>query len=104
MSLLFTLLLLEDVSTSELLVILLVVFLLFGPSKIPEIAKGLAKGINDIKKASQDIRDEVTKNIDPLKNEIQNSIDLLKNELNSEEVDSQKQILKPEDKKNDFSG
>ncbi|NTW31877.1 MAG: twin-arginine translocase TatA/TatE family subunit [Bacteroidetes bacterium] len=104
MTLLFKLLLLEDVSTGELLLVLLGVFLLFGPSKIPEIAKGLAKGINDLKKATQDIRDEVSENIDPIKKEIQNSVDTLKNSLNSDEIDPQKQNLKPEDKKKDFSG
>ena len=104
MNLLFTLLLLEDISTGELLLVLLGVFLLFGPSKIPEIAKSIGKGLNDLKKVSQDIREEVAKNIDPIKNEIQSSVDSIKNELNSNNLDSSKNKIKQEDKEKNFSG
>ena len=43
----------------EILVILLIVLLLFGAKKLPELAKGLGKGINEFKKASTDIKKEV---------------------------------------------
>jgi len=35
----------------ELLLILFVVLLFFGPSKLPELAKGLGKGMSEFKKA-----------------------------------------------------
>ncbi|MCF6342495.1 MAG: twin-arginine translocase TatA/TatE family subunit [Bacteroidales bacterium] len=38
----------------ELLVIVVVVLLLFGGKKIPELARGLGKGIKDFKKATED--------------------------------------------------
>ncbi len=38
----------------ELIVILVVVLLLFGGKKIPELARGLGKGIKDFKKATED--------------------------------------------------
>lgn len=81
MTSLFVILLLESVSTGELLVILLAVFILFGPNKIPEIAKGLAKGIRDIRNASSEIQDKVNNTIDPIKKEIQSSIEQLKEEM-----------------------
>jgi len=37
----------------EILVILVVVLLLFGGKKIPELMKGLGTGINEFKKASK---------------------------------------------------
>ena len=43
----------------EIGVILLVVLLLFGAKKLPELARGLGKGIKEFKKASSDIKDEV---------------------------------------------
>jgi len=43
----------------EIGVILLVVLLLFGAKKLPELARGLGKGIREFKKASSDIKDEV---------------------------------------------
>ncbi len=38
----------------EIVIILVVVLLLFGGKKIPELAKGLGKGIRDFKKATED--------------------------------------------------
>ena len=42
-------------SMPELLVILAIVVLLFGAKKIPDLAKGVGKGIKDFKKAGADI-------------------------------------------------
>jgi sec-independent protein translocase protein TatA len=42
-----------DIGFSEILLILLVVVLLFGGRKIPELMKGLGQGIKEFKKASQ---------------------------------------------------
>jgi sec-independent protein translocase protein TatA len=81
MNLLFTILLFESISGGELILVLLAVFLLFGPNKIPEIARGLAKGINDIKKATGDIQKEVNKTIDPIKKELQGSVDKFKDDI-----------------------
>ncbi len=43
----------------EVLLIFLVVLLLFGAKKLPELARGLGKGINEFKKATNDIKDEI---------------------------------------------
>lgn len=42
----------------ELIFIFLVIFLLFGAKALPEIAKGLAKGIRIFKKEIRDIKDD----------------------------------------------
>ena len=49
--------------TGEILIILFVILLLFGAKKLPELAKGLGKGIKEFKDASSSIKDEVTKSI-----------------------------------------
>jgi len=43
----------------ELVVILLIVLLLFGASKLPEIARALGKSIKEFKKAGKEIRDDI---------------------------------------------
>tara|TARA_Y100001970_G_scaffold285991_1_gene407064 strand:- start:1362 stop:1526 length:165 start_codon:yes stop_codon:yes gene_type:complete len=43
----------------EVFIILLIVLLLFGGKKLPEIAKGLGKGIKEFKKASKEVTDEI---------------------------------------------
>ena len=39
--------------------LVLLVIVLFGGKKIPELAKGLGKGINEFKKAKNQIKDEI---------------------------------------------
>jgi sec-independent protein translocase protein TatA len=45
----------------ELLIILAVLILLFGAKKLPELAKGLGKSINEFKKASSEKEEEQAK-------------------------------------------
>lgn len=43
------------------MVILLIVVLVFGADKLPEIARGLGKGMRQLRDASNDIKQEVSK-------------------------------------------
>jgi sec-independent protein translocase protein TatA len=43
----------------EVMVILLVVLVFFGANKIPEIARGMGKGIREFKDATKEIKKEV---------------------------------------------
>ena len=43
----------------EIILILLVILLLFGAKRIPEIARGLGKGIREFKDATNDIKREL---------------------------------------------
>jgi sec-independent protein translocase protein TatA len=47
------------IGAQELLVIFLIVLLLFGGRKLPELARGLGKGIREFKKAASGIEDEL---------------------------------------------
>ena len=49
-------------SCMELVLIVLVILLMFGGKKIPELAKGLGSGIRNFKKAIKDDEDEVVQN------------------------------------------
>ncbi|MEI8033143.1 MAG: twin-arginine translocase TatA/TatE family subunit [Chlorobiaceae bacterium] len=48
----------------ELLLILFVVLLFFGPQKLPELMRGLGKGMREFKKAQADFEDEINKSVD----------------------------------------
>ena len=43
----------------ELVLVLVVILVLFGAKRIPEFAKGLGKGINEFKKASREVTEEI---------------------------------------------
>ena len=44
----------------EVIIIFLVILLIFGAKRIPEIARGLGKGIREFKTASEKVTDDVT--------------------------------------------
>ena len=48
----------------ELIVIFLIVLIFYGGIKIPEIAKGLGKGIREFKKAKDGIEDSIKTSLD----------------------------------------
>ncbi len=52
-----------NLGTPEFLVIAFVVLLLFGGKKIPELMRGLGKGVRNFKEGMNDVTDEI-KNID----------------------------------------
>jgi sec-independent protein translocase protein TatA len=47
------------ISGGEIFIVMVVVLLLFGANRIPEIARGLGKGMNEFKKATDDIKREI---------------------------------------------
>ncbi len=52
------LLFIGSIGMTEILIIALIVLLLFGGKKIPELMKGLGKGVSSFKKGMSDITDE----------------------------------------------
>jgi len=45
--------------TGELILILLIVLLLFGATRLPEIARALGKSIKEFKKAGKEAKDDI---------------------------------------------
>lgn len=70
----------------EWLVIVLVVLLLFGAKKIPELARGLGQGLTEFRKASSDIKKEIEKGAEePTRVERDQQKKAQKEEANNEE-------------------
>lgn len=55
-----------NLGTEEVILIVFVALLLFGGKKLPELAKGLGKGIREFKDASDSVKREIHKNINQL--------------------------------------
>lgn len=52
--------LLFNIGGGELLLIVLLILMFFGSDKIPEIARGLGKGIRTVRNAANDVKREIT--------------------------------------------
>ncbi|GAB4276346.1 MAG: hypothetical protein Kow0029_18210 [Candidatus Rifleibacteriota bacterium] len=49
---------------TELIVILVIILILFGPGKLPEIGKALGKGIREFKDAQRDLKNQISSDED----------------------------------------
>jgi len=49
----------DNIGGSELLVVLLVMFLFFGPKKLPEVGKNLGKAIREFKNAMRGVKEDL---------------------------------------------
>lgn len=52
----------------ELLILLIIVLIIFGPRKLPEVAEAFGKSIRSFKKAARDVQDEVKTEVGEKKN------------------------------------
>ncbi len=83
------------ISGGEIAIVFVVILLLFGSKSIPDLAKGLGKGMREFKKATDDIKKEfrestsdITKDINEFKKDIESEtrevIDKVKKDINSD--------------------
>ncbi len=59
-----------NIGGSELFFIIFMVLMLFGSKKIPEIARGLGKGLREMKEAARGVEEELTKEMHDIKKEV----------------------------------
>jgi sec-independent protein translocase protein TatA len=50
---------LQNIGGGSLILIILVILLLFGAKRIPELARGLGRGIREFKDATKDIQNDL---------------------------------------------
>ncbi|RYY58336.1 MAG: twin-arginine translocase TatA/TatE family subunit [Chitinophagaceae bacterium] len=60
--------LLGALGTNEIIIILVIVLLLFGGRKIPELMRGLGKGVREFNDAKTNVKKEIEENAAEIKN------------------------------------
>lgn len=53
-----------NLGTGEIIIIAIVILLLFGGKKIPELMRGIGKGVRSFKEGVNDVKDEIEKPIE----------------------------------------
>ncbi len=81
------------ISAPEILVVVFVILIFFGADKVPEIVRGLAKTIKEVKNATNDIKSEITKTV---QEQVDVDLDFTK--------DVTKEISEVKDSIEDFTG
>lgn len=59
---------LNNLGMGEIVIIALIVLLLFGGRKIPELMRGIGKGVRSFKEGINDVKEEINKPIEDDKN------------------------------------
>lgn len=58
-----------NLGTGEIILIVAVILLLFGGRKIPELMRGLGKGVKSFKQGMNEVEDELKKPLEELDND-----------------------------------
>ncbi len=58
-----------SIGMPELILILVIALIVFGPKKLPEIGRSLGKGLNEFKRASEDLKQSIQKEVNNLEEE-----------------------------------
>jgi sec-independent protein translocase protein TatA len=53
-----------NIGPTELIVVLVIALIVFGPRRLPEVGRTVGKSLREFRKASQDLRDELNINLD----------------------------------------
>lgn len=74
------------ISGAEIAIILFIALIFFGADKIPDFARNLGKGLNEIKQATNDIKREIRSSSESVKNnsitkDVDNELSKVKKDL-----------------------
>jgi Tat protein translocase TatB subunit len=58
-----------DFGSGEIILIILVLFVVLGPQRLPEVARTLGKTINEMKRASAGFKNEINKEVQRIERE-----------------------------------
>jgi sec-independent protein translocase protein TatA len=64
----FSAVLLGVLGTNEIIIILIIVLLMFGGKKIPELMRGIGKGVREFNDAKTNVKKEIEENVNDVKN------------------------------------
>lgn len=73
---------------SEILIILVIAFLLFGPKQLPEVGRQVGKAIKGFKDTAEDLR----KSVEPELNMIQQEVKMVEQDLQSSIKEAEEEI------------
>lgn len=77
-----------NIGTQEMILIVIVILLLFGGKKLPELARGLGKGIREFKDASEGIKREISDQINNFEKDLDVTVEDTPNRPVAEKVDA----------------
>ena len=75
------------ISGGEIFVVLLIFLLLFGADKIPEMARALGKGMFELKKATDTIKQEINQTTTEISSQVIDEVEVIRDTIETPEID-----------------
>lgn len=87
------------IGMTELIVIMVIALVILGPSKLPDLAKALGKGLAEFRKASQEIKDSfnLDEEIKTIKNDTIDTINDFKDSIENVDDDKDEDLESPDE-------
>jgi sec-independent protein translocase protein TatA len=63
---------LGSIGMPELILVFIIALIVFGPKKLPDIGKSLGRGLSEFKKASEDLKQSIQKEVQSIQEETKN--------------------------------
>jgi sec-independent protein translocase protein TatA len=82
----------DQMSGQEIVIIIIVALLLFGADKLPEIARGIGKGMRDFRKATDDIKREFEESTSEIRKDFQEVTNTISGEVRDISNNIQKDV------------
>lgn len=83
-----------DIGMPELIVIFIVALLVFGPKKLPELGRTIGKGLGELKRALQDVKEQVETEFEETTFDIRETVKDTKKQLELDVKQAEKTIDK----------
>ncbi len=88
-----------DIGMQEIIVIIIVALLVFGPKRLPELSRTIGKGLSELRRAVEDAKYQVDRELKEEEERLKEGLPDIKTEIHSEEGPYHiNDILKVEDK------
>ncbi|MEW6067741.1 MAG: Sec-independent protein translocase protein TatB [Nitrospirota bacterium] len=81
-----------DIGMQELIVIFVVALLVFGPKKLPELARSLGRGMGELKRSFQDVKDQVKTEFEETNKTIDSTTEDIKDSCSDRTINDSKRI------------
>ena len=88
----------------EMIIIMVIALIVIGPSKLPELARALGKGMAEFRKATQEIKDslDIDEDFQAVKNDLADTVSGIEHTISSQAYEpTGDQGYPPEDESND---
>jgi len=83
-----------DLGWQELAVIFIVALLVFGPEKLPELARAMGKGMAELRRTLQGVKEQIDEELEEIKEPMKDELEELKKDLPT--ADEIKKIIEPD--------